>query len=89
MKRRITFTFKAQGAKSVYLAGNFNGWNTSSHPLSQVKTSKGSGIWKGIIYLEPGLYEYRFIVDGIWHNDEGSIEGWTNEFGSFNCVIWV
>ena len=88
-KPRITFTFHAPDAKSVHLAANFNGWNTRSHPLSRIKTSKGNGMWKRIVCLEPGIYEYRFVVDGIWDDDAGSIEGWTNEFGSFNCVIWV
>jgi 1,4-alpha-glucan branching enzyme len=88
-KKRITFKFHAPDAKSVHLSGNFNGWSTSTHQLSQVKTSKGNGMWKKTLCLEPGVYEYRFIVDGIWHDDEGSVEGWTNEFGSFNCVIWI
>jgi len=88
-KRRITFKFHAPEAKSVHLAGNFNGWNMSSHPLSQNKTSTANGTWKGTFYIEPGVYEYRFIVDGVWHDGAGSVEGWTNEFGSFNCVIWV
>jgi 1,4-alpha-glucan branching enzyme len=89
MKKRITIKLHAPEAKSVHVAGNFNDWNTNSHPLSQVKTSKGDGTWKRIVYLEPGVYEYRFIVDGIWHDDAGSAERWTNESGSFNCVIWV
>jgi hypothetical protein len=41
----------------------------NSDPLSQDKTSKENGIWKGTFCLEPRVYEYRFIVDGIWHND--------------------
>jgi 1,4-alpha-glucan branching enzyme len=88
-KRRITFKFDAPDAKSVHLAGTFNGWNTSSHPLSQVKTSKGNGIWKVNVYLEPGVYEYRFIVDGVWPEGPGSVEGREKESGSVNCVIWV
>jgi 1,4-alpha-glucan branching enzyme len=89
MKKRISFTFDAPDAQSVHLAGNFNQWNKDSHPLTRIATGEGNGIWKRTVYLEPGVYEYRFIVDGIWHNDAGSVEGWTNEFGSFNCVIWV
>jgi 1,4-alpha-glucan branching enzyme len=88
-KQRITFTFHAPDAKSVHLAGNFNSWNTSSHPLSKVETSKGNGTWRSFVYLEPGVYEYRFVVDGKWQDDAGSVEGWTNKFGSFNCVVWV
>jgi 1,4-alpha-glucan branching enzyme len=88
-KRGIAFTFCAPEAKTVHLAGNFNNWDIRSHPLHEVETNKGESMWKRIVYLEPGIYEYRFVVDGIWHDDPGSIEGWTNEFGSFSCVIWV
>ena len=88
-RKRITFTFNAPEAKSVHIAGSFNDWNMDSDPLSQSKEGRASGTWSRIFYLEPGVYEYRFIVDGLWYDDAGSVEGWTNKFGSFNCVIWV
>jgi 1,4-alpha-glucan branching enzyme len=88
-RKRITFKFNAPEAKSVHIAGSFNDWKIHSDPLSQSKEGETSGTWSRVIYLEPGVYEYRFIVDGLWHDDVGSAEGWTNEFGSFNCVIWV
>ena len=88
-KKCITFTFLAPEAQSVHIAGSFNDWNIHSDPLSQSKAGKASGTWRKVFYLEPGVYEYRFIVDGVWHDDAGSVEGWTNEFGSFNCVVWV
>ena len=88
-KRRITFTFRAPEAKSVHIAGSFNDWNIDSEPLSQGKDGRASGTWKRVLYLEPGVYEYRFIVDGVWFDDPDATESWTNEFGSVNCVIWV
>jgi 1,4-alpha-glucan branching enzyme len=88
-KERIMFKFHAPEAKSVHIAGSFNDWNMRSDPLSQSKKGRASGTWRGVFYLEPGVYEYRFIIDGIWHDDPDAIELWTNEFGSFNCVIWV
>ena len=89
MKRRIIFKLHAPEAKSVHLAGNFNGWNTGSHPLRQDKRSKAQGVWQRALYLDPGVYAYRFIVDGRGPDDPGITEPWRNEFGSFNCVIWV
>ena len=89
MKRRITFKLHAPGAKSVHLAGSFNGWDTSSHPLRQDKRSRIQGMWQRALYLEPGVYGYRFIVDGRGHDGPVDTEPWTNEFGSFDCVIWV
>jgi 1,4-alpha-glucan branching enzyme len=88
-KKRITFTFHAPEAKSVHIAGSFNDWNAYSDPLSQGKAGRASGMWRRVFYLEPGVYEYRFIVDGVWLDDPDATELWTNEFSSFNCVIWV
>jgi 1,4-alpha-glucan branching enzyme len=88
-KVAITFTFYAPNARSVCLAGDFNGWNMSSQPLNKAKTGKGGGIWRRIAYLEPGVYEYRFVVDGAWTNGEGGVEEWTDEFRGFTRVLWV
>jgi 1,4-alpha-glucan branching enzyme len=88
-RKRITFTWRAPEAKSVHIAGSFNDWNVSSDPLRRSKKDIADGMWKKVLYLEPGVYEYRFIVDGILSDDTDFVEGWTNESGSFNCVIWV
>lgn len=47
----------------VYVAGSFNGWNTTANPL----TDMGSNIWETTITLQNGQdVEYKFIngVDG-------------------------
>jgi 1,4-alpha-glucan branching enzyme len=44
------------------------------------------GIWKATLALEPGRYEYRFIVDGNWENDPSCSSCVDNEFGGRNCV---
>jgi hypothetical protein len=46
------------GAKNVYCAGDFNGWNWSE--LKMYKSSKG---WIIPYVLPPGNYEYKFKVD--------------------------
>lgn len=88
-RKRVTFTVHAPGAENVYIAGSFNEWNVSSDPLNQSKKDMEDGTWRRSIFLEPGVYEYRFIVDGIWQNDGDTVEGRTNEFGSVKSVIWV
>jgi 1,4-alpha-glucan branching enzyme len=88
-KKRITFTFEASEAKSVHIAGSFNDWNIYSDPLTQSKQEKKNGTWRRVFYLEPGVYEYRFIVNGVWQDDPDATERWTNEFGSFKGVVWV
>ena len=88
-KKRIIFSFHAPEAKSVHIAGSFNDWNIHSDALRQSEQEKTNGTWRRVFYLEPGVYEYCFIVNGVWQDDPDATELWTNEFGSFNCVVWV
>lgn len=53
-----------QNAKHVYVAGNFNNWNTTMLPMD--KTPNG---WTLPYTLPAGNYEYRFYVDGQWIAD--------------------
>jgi len=84
-KKRCNFTLYAPEASTVYVVGDFNGWNQHSHPLK--KDSKGT--WKTSITLTPGRYEYRFLVDREWCNDPHCITFVPNTFGSENCIITV
>lgn len=85
IQRKVKFEFSAPEAKEVSLAGNFNQWNSQANPMKKDR----KGMWKGTLSLEPGRYEYRFIVDGIWENDPSCSSRVTNEFGGENCVRMV
>ena len=83
--RRIEFEYFAPEAKEVQLAGSFNNWDQKATPLR-----KGpEGRWSVSIHLQPGRYEYRYLVDNLWQNDQRSVECVPNAFGSWNCVIEV
>jgi 1,4-alpha-glucan branching enzyme len=82
LKSRIKFEFSAPEAREVFLAGNFNQWNPQANPMKKDK----KGIWKAALYLEPGRYEYRLVVDGSWENDPSCSSCVANEFGGMNCV---
>jgi 1,4-alpha-glucan branching enzyme len=84
-KKRITFQIHSQDAVAIYLCGSFNDWNPTVRPLKQYKDGK----WKATISLEPGVYEYRFVIDGNWQNDPLCTERRGNEFGGENCVLRV
>ncbi|HMO03296.1 MAG TPA: ankyrin repeat domain-containing protein [Kiritimatiellia bacterium] len=58
----VTFTFHARDAFAVSLAGEFNGWSTASHPMSLARI----GRWETTLFLKPGDYGYKFVVDGRW-----------------------
>lgn len=48
----------------ISLAGEFNDWNSLSLPLV-----RRDGRWICNIPLEEGVYEYKFVVDGVWIPD--------------------
>lgn len=85
LTRRVLFEFAAPEAQGVYLAGEFNQWNTIANPMKKDK----QGIWKTTLSLKPGRYEYRFLVDGNWENDPACSSCVPNKFGSLNCVRMV
>jgi 1,4-alpha-glucan branching enzyme len=59
-ERRITFSYADPNARSVAVAGSFNGWSADALLLRK----KGKK-WEGAISLPPGRCEYRFVLDGI------------------------
>ena len=80
--KKTEFSLLAPSAQSVFLSGDFNQWDLSSHPLKRDK----NGMWKISLNLNPGQYGYRFLVDGEWQNDPGCPTCVENPFGTLNCV---
>src|SRR5258706_15371239 len=64
--KAIEFRFLAPLSKKVSLGGDFNNWNAKKNPL---KKAAKTGIWSASIKLTSGRYQYRFVVDGRWEND--------------------
>ena len=80
--KKVQFEFLAPEAKEIYLAGDFNNWDTNANPMKKDK----KGTWETTLSLKPGRYEYRFLVDDNWENDPSCSCCVPNEFGSKNCV---
>jgi 1,4-alpha-glucan branching enzyme len=88
--KTITFRLYAPEAQNVSIAGSFNDWNVSSHPMERFqKKENGYVYWHLPMRLLPGIYQYLFCVDGQWRNDPASSQYITNEFGSLNSVVEV
>lgn len=84
-RRRVIFSLKTSKAKEVILMGNFNGWNAKAHPMKKDE----NGVWKKIIMLSPGRYEYKFLVDGRWRTDPENDQVCFNRFGTRNNILIV
>jgi 1,4-alpha-glucan branching enzyme len=83
IKKRVTFKLNNPDASEVFLAGSFNNWNPSTQPLKK----DAKGIWKTVLMLPRGTYEYRFVIDSRWIDDPDSPEKTLNEFGSYNSIL--
>lgn len=84
--KKVSFAIEAPAANSVMLAGDFNEWDYETTPLKRVGRSN---IWKSDLYLKPGRYEYKFVVDGNWVSDPRNSNKVRNNFGTENSVIEV
>jgi ankyrin repeat protein len=61
----VRFVYTNELARQVFLAGEFNGWSTTSLPMQRAK----NGTWQIETRIRPGPYGYKFIADGEWTLD--------------------
>ena len=74
------------GARSVSVAGDFNGWDPAQTKLER----SDGGVWTATIPLKPGRYQYMFVIDGKqWMADPLAAEEATDGFGAQNAVLDV
>jgi len=82
-KKVQTFQWPLTGNENeVHLAGDFNHWHPE--PMSRHETG-----FHAAVELDPGVYQYKFIVDGQWQADPASKENAPNGFGTMNSVVFV
>ena len=84
-KVQVRFVLADLGAKQVALSGEFNDWSTDKTRM----TRNASGHWEATLDLEPGRYEYKFVVDGQWVPDPLAYETVGNPHGTLNSVMEV
>jgi 1,4-alpha-glucan branching enzyme len=75
-------------AKSVHIAGEFNGWNKMSNPMKKLKNGDFT------ITLDLAIdnaYQFRYLIDGAtWINDAQADRYVPSGFvGSDNSVVTV
>lgn len=78
------FSVHAPGASEVFLAGDFNDWNPTQYSMRKFKSGKCTKKLK----LNPGRYEYKFVVDGEWWTDPQNENRQATDLGE-NSIIEV
>lgn len=82
---KVIFRYKNLNANSVYLAGDFNSWDSTKDAMI-----KGSdGVWTIELNLNPGEYKYKFVVDGNWVADPSNQNQADDGYGGKNSVVKV
>lgn len=82
---RVCFELVKPDARNVFVAGSFNGWKPEATPLVRAENGK----WVRDLTVDPGRYEYLFVVDGQWLADPNAKESVANPFGGKNSVMVV
>lgn len=72
-------------AKEVHLTGDFNQW----HPKETKMLKAKDGSFRSSMKLFPGQYRYKFIIDGVWHNDPDAPYQDLSPSGTPNSVFVV
>lgn len=76
---KVTFTVPAEEAQSVSVVGDFNKWNSQATELKKLK----NGTFKGTVDLETSnSYEFRYVIDGSYVNDEQADAYAWNDFAA-------
>lgn len=70
---------------SIALIGDFNNWDESGIPLQE-----DGGVWKVVIRLEQGLYQYKYLINGKEKTVDPKSAGYTPDgLGGKNSILEV
>lgn len=83
----VVLTVQAEAGSKVFLAGSFNDWNPAE---IEMKDKAKNGVFSATVKLAPGIYEYKFVINGVWTLDPDPDRDWTqNGLGTLNSVLRV
>ena len=80
-KKKVRIKLRDQGYSVVEIKGEMNNWNPSKLALDN------EGYWFSEIMLNPGKYQYKFIVDDKETNDPVNQDSISNGTGGYNSVL--
>mgnify|MGYP001079095291 CR=1 FL=1 len=76
---KVTFSVAASEANKVSVIGDFNEWNEKETELKKLK----NGTFKGTVNLDKDhSYEFRYLVDDNYVNDEQADAYKWNDFAA-------
>ncbi len=85
-ERAVMFTLEAPPNARVQIAGDFNGWKPE---VLDFLDSFGKPAWQKLVALQPGSYQYKYVVDGQWIIDPTNDQTVDDLIGGTNSVVDV
>ena len=82
----VRFMLNQPGARSVAVAGTFNGWSASSHALVFDGAHQQ---WTLVVPLPPGEHLFMYVVDGVWLSPPNADDWVEDGFGARNGLVVV
>ena len=87
---KVTFSYAAgKVAKVVLLSGTFNAWASTADKADVMTDPEKDGTFTFEKVLAPGVYQYKFIVDGVWTTDPNNPNQLPDGYDGINSVIQV
>jgi len=85
VRRNVILRFPGFAGKDVRVAGDFNNWE----PDQDITTRSSGGAVEKVLKLQPGVYQYRLVVDGQWQDDASNPDRMQNLMGGYNSLLRV
>ncbi len=79
----VTFVVAIPEANSVEVVGDFTSWQPQS------MTRDDNGVWTLAFDLDPGRYEYAFVIDGQEWKPDPLADEYVKSYNSTNSVRYV
>jgi chromosome partitioning protein len=83
--QRVELMYPDFGGRDLKIAGEFNDWV----PDQGIETILEDGAIRKILYVEPGEYQYRLVIDGKWRNDPMNPDQIMNSMGVHTSMLKV
>jgi 1,4-alpha-glucan branching enzyme len=82
---KVTFYLPdAIEGQEAFIVGDFNDWDEAATPMQRLK----DGRFKVTLELDKDKeYQFRYLVDGEWHNDWEADKYLPNPFSGDNSVV--
>ncbi len=90
-EKGVLFQLDAPSARTVTIAGEFNGWEYKpDQPRTIHMKKEKDGIWRATVKIEPGRYQYKYVLDyQTWIIDPYNPYTFDDGTGNLNSLLIV